>query len=128
MDVLDGGPAMAQESHDQCRCIGMATRIRIRSTAKTVTIGSGEWCVGGTDIRFMSLFFFFLMIRRPPRSTLFPYTTLFRSLGQVLTALNMDLHWLQERITEDQVEMKRKVLSMLPLIVSAIEEIGRAHV
>src|SRR5256886_11787943 len=27
--------------------------------------------------------FFFLMIRRPPRSTLFPYTTLFRSLGRV---------------------------------------------
>src|SRR5436190_4703755 len=26
------------------------------------------------------LFFFFLMLRRPPRSTLFPYTTLFRSL------------------------------------------------
>src|SRR2546429_4542205 len=25
--------------------------------------------------------FFFLMIRRPPRSTLFPYTTLFRSVG-----------------------------------------------
>src|SRR3989449_4436333 len=34
------------------------------------------------DIRFtslLSIFFFFLMIRRPPRSTLFPYTTLFRS-------------------------------------------------
>src|SRR5688572_32898885 len=30
------------------------------------------------------LFFFFLMIRRPPRSTLFPYTTLFRSLAGVL--------------------------------------------
>src|SRR3712207_7621417 len=28
------------------------------------------------------VFFFFLMIRRPPRSTLFPYTTLFRSPGQ----------------------------------------------
>src|SRR5438093_6319616 len=28
---------------------------------------------------FLSFFFFFLMIRRPPRSTLFPYTTLFRS-------------------------------------------------
>src|SRR5256885_9979709 len=28
------------------------------------------------------LFFFFLMIRRPPRSTLFPYTTLFRSRGE----------------------------------------------
>src|SRR5260221_1379218 len=29
-------------------------------------------------------FFFFLMIRRPPRSTLFPYTTLFRSDGKKL--------------------------------------------
>src|SRR3712207_8898343 len=29
----------------------------------------------------LSSFFFFLMIRRPPRSTLFPYTTLFRSVG-----------------------------------------------
>src|SRR5260370_19371309 len=28
----------------------------------------------------MFCFFFFLMIRRPPRSTLFPYTTLFRSI------------------------------------------------
>src|SRR5207249_11848451 len=36
-------------------------------------------------LHFFSLFFFFLMIRRPPRSTLFPYTTLFRSLayGQI---------------------------------------------
>src|SRR5437868_15484436 len=33
------------------------------------------------SIPFTSLFFFFfLMIRRPPRSTLFPYTTLFRSV------------------------------------------------
>src|SRR5260370_20970129 len=31
-------------------------------------------------------FFFFLMIRRPPRSTLFPYTTLFRSLPAVAFA------------------------------------------
>src|SRR5438309_6235882 len=30
-------------------------------------------------IYFTFIFFFFLMIRRPPRSTLFPYTTLFRS-------------------------------------------------
>src|SRR5439155_26673307 len=35
-----------------------------------------------SDIRIMLLLhFFFLMIRRPPRSTLFPYTTLFRSDG-----------------------------------------------
>src|SRR2546430_12991545 len=31
------------------------------------------------------IFFFFLMIRRPPRSTLFPYTTLFRSSGNLAT-------------------------------------------
>src|SRR5256885_13327409 len=31
------------------------------------------------------MFFFFLMIRRPPRSTLFPYTTLFRSEAVKLT-------------------------------------------
>src|ERR1041385_4478072 len=33
-------------------------------------------CGNGTSVFW---FFFFLMIRRPPRSTLFPYTTLFRS-------------------------------------------------
>src|SRR5258708_3775975 len=33
------------------------------------------WCYS------LMIFFFFLMIRRPPRSTLFPYTTLFRSLS-----------------------------------------------
>src|SRR2546426_9695702 len=31
-------------------------------------------------------FFFFLMIRRPPRSTLFPYTTLFRSISRCAAA------------------------------------------
>src|SRR2546426_4369256 len=35
-------------------------------------------------------FFFFLMIRRPPRSTLFPYTTLFRSV--FLNVLFVDHH------------------------------------
>src|SRR5882672_7352856 len=33
---------------------------------------------------FYFSFFFFLMIRRPPRSTLFPYTTLFRSSNSAL--------------------------------------------
>src|SRR2546430_17185237 len=38
----------------------------------------------------VKLFFFFLMIRRPPRSTLFPYTTLFRSQpGLILLDLSM---------------------------------------
>src|SRR3712207_9469317 len=37
--------------------------------------------------------FFFLMIRRPPRSTLFPYTTLFRShpTGELLSNANSDV-------------------------------------
>src|SRR3954462_15608283 len=40
--------------------------------------------------------FFFLMIRRPPRSTLFPYTTLFRSYGD-----HRDLHSLPTRRSSD---------------------------
>src|SRR3712207_2599194 len=37
------------------------------------------------------MFFFFLMIRRPPRSTLFPYTTLFRSLAGLALGPGIDL-------------------------------------
>src|SRR5438874_11340138 len=45
------------------------------------TLYSLRFCIKSSRV-FCSLlvFFFFLMIRRPPRSTLFPYTTLFRSL------------------------------------------------
>src|SRR5205809_7611036 len=44
------------------------------------------------------LYFFFLMIRRPPRSTLFPYTTLFRSIDIMgLQAAYANLHTDQER-------------------------------
>src|SRR3712207_9507135 len=39
----------------------------------------------------LSFIFFFLMIRRPPRSTLFPYTTLFRSVAQASTATSTRL-------------------------------------
>src|SRR2546422_3007464 len=37
------------------------------------------FCFGLVLVLLCTFFFFFLMIRRPPRSTLFPYTTLFRS-------------------------------------------------
>src|SRR2546430_17402783 len=40
---------------------------------------------------FRYRFFFFLMIRRPPRSTLFPYTTLFRSASERLAQLLPEL-------------------------------------
>src|SRR5574341_1829110 len=39
--------------------------------------------------------FFFLMIRRPPRSTLFPYTTLFRSLTLARDAAETGYRWQQ---------------------------------
>src|SRR5439155_25063634 len=35
--------------------------------------------INSTHYDYLSIFFFFIRIRRPPRSTLFPYTTLFRS-------------------------------------------------
>src|SRR2546428_9526668 len=45
------------------------------------------------------IFFFFLMIRRPPRSTLFPYTTLFRSLiGGTVPADNEAGYFLEPAI------------------------------
>src|SRR5690242_21042658 len=53
-------------------------------------------------------FFFFLMIRRPPRSTLFPYTTLFRSFRDLardlVTALSAEpaLEQLREAIDLDR--------------------------
>src|SRR2546427_3626488 len=60
--------------------------------------------------------FFFLMIRRPPRSTLFPYTTLFRSpaaLDDLGGWLNRDVaHWFAEyarvveRAFDDRVDRK----------------------
>src|ERR1017187_10235575 len=40
----------------------------------------------GKFFLLLCVFFFFLMIRRPPRSTLFPYTTLFRSVYDDQTA------------------------------------------
>src|SRR5690349_24130414 len=44
-----------------------------------------------SSLVFVSFFFFFfLMIRRPPRSTLFPYTTLFRSFAGVGTAKKLE--------------------------------------
>src|SRR2546421_8342975 len=65
-------------------------------------------------------FFFFLMIRRPPRSTLFPYTTLFRSVlvgkdlygmgelkeawrdGELMRELEDILHYLHRRARSEE--------------------------
>src|SRR6202047_1000345 len=69
------------------------------------------------------LFFFFLMIRRPPRSTLFPYTTLFRSLSS--THLRAYLKRLPdfddveaEEKALDYVQRSRNLLQALSFLVS----------
>src|SRR5215216_5580294 len=48
-----------------------------------------------------TLFFFFLMIRRPPRSTLFPYTTLFRS-SVLVEAHDMEVHFAARTVFEHE--------------------------
>src|SRR5256885_12420495 len=45
-------------------------------------------------------FFFFLMIRRPPRSTLFPYTTLFRSAPDRPHGTPSNRRWVQREHLE----------------------------
>src|SRR3712207_7241077 len=52
------------------------------------------------------MFFFFLMIRRPPRSTLFPYTTLFRSSRRN----SLDVRCSQ---VEGALELERRELGMV---------------
>src|SRR5256885_8013713 len=63
------------------------------------------------------LFFFFLMIRRPPRSTLFPYTTLFRSLllehphhgrGQLGRAIGTVIEDRRRRLVEMRVHHRHQ--------------------
>src|SRR6185295_20054299 len=53
---------------------------------------------GGDDCSF----FFFLMIRRPPRSTLFPYTTLFRSASCAILAADAWIPGCNRRHTRDR--------------------------
>src|SRR5437773_11605893 len=73
-------------------------------------------------------FFFFLMLRRPPRSTLFPYTTLFRSV--FIRRVIQELHAL---LTRRSLFLRRtgkpKVTKRLLIVHQQIveESIGRIH-
>src|SRR5258708_35038252 len=58
----------------------------------------------------MSNVIFFLMIRRPPRSTLFPYTTLFRSLSRTL--LPRAVLWIGDvrmTVEEARIRLRRQL-------------------
>src|SRR3712207_8953482 len=61
-------------------------------------------CFDGMYVFFV---FFFLMIRRPPRSTLFPYTTLFRSVDHALgdvAAARQVVHDRQQDLFHDRAQ------------------------
>src|SRR6266542_5279931 len=60
--------------------------------------------------------FFFLMIRRPPRSTLFPYTTLFRSLVEVALR-KCNPHW-HERISMEPCSLLPVDWELLPAFMN----------
>src|SRR5258708_33298960 len=80
--------------------------------------------------------FFFLMIRRPPRSTLFPYTTLFRSLAKEKTAfakerratIEAEMSELQEKIAglKAQWESEKGVITQITSLKAKLEETREA--
>src|SRR2546425_1434210 len=87
----------------------------------------------------LSFFFFFLMIRRPPRSTLFPYTTLFRSptfialhklFDEIDEAVEEYVDLLAERVVQlggtaegtARIVAERSELPEYPLTISTGEE------
>src|SRR5258708_32565375 len=82
-------------------------------------------------------FFFFLMIRRPPRSTLFPYTTLFRShsIGSVPSASEFAALSICRSIGRTVYVLFRfrnkmliKIIPNPGAVFCLIFQIGRAHV
>src|SRR2546430_10161249 len=66
-------------------------------------------------------FFFFLMIRRPPRSTLFPYTTLFRSHTQLRTvrgpsgAVGLTVSWQRSEEHTSELQSQSNLVCRLLL-------------
>src|SRR5436190_23450246 len=70
------------------------------------------------DARSVNVSFFILMIRRPPRSTLFPYTTLFRSsLPEADSGKSYSLSSASRRLTH-----RHRLLTMPPAVAMRSEE------
>src|SRR5207248_3876107 len=80
----------------------------IGGTLGDVSAQSSVWC-SRPRLPVSRARFFFLMLRRPPRSTLFPYTTLFRSLPRVLLRVAETLDG------EAEISMKRLTTMIEPM-------------
>src|SRR6266513_397181 len=96
---------------------------------------------------YFLFFFFFLMIRRPPRSTLFPYTTLFRSPATpTISPRRRSLHWPRPaapsaagdrkstRLNSSHVSisyavfcLKTKKVAVSPVHVSVVDCVGKSE-
>src|SRR5256884_2366589 len=87
-------------------------------------------------------FFFFLMIRRPPRSTLFPYTTLFRSpdglrvfthdqdaprIAVIDTATNKITNWIELRSEEHTSELQSRLHLVCRLLLEKKKKKTNKH-
>src|SRR5712692_10697969 len=85
------------------------------------------WCFRTFSCLFFR-FFFFLMIRRPPRSTLFPYTTLFRSSPRRLSRCSRrracTTPWLGWRSEEHTSELQSQFHLVCRLL---LEKKNRTH-
>src|SRR6266446_8990997 len=77
-------------------------------------------CTSSNSLLRVTFYFFFLMIRRPPRSTLFPYTTLFRSCGSVLSGLGAG--FVVDRLPLDQAHVR-----LFPVLGAACALAEAAH-
>src|SRR2546425_9599772 len=72
---------------------------------------------------------FFLMIRRPPRSTLFPYTTLFRSPQQRILVIAPLQHRMEEKGQQVEAQQKRReILLAMTKVVLQMVALGLEHV
>src|SRR3954449_11825120 len=88
---------LQSHSHLVCRLLEFrrVDRKSTRLNSSHTLISYAVFCFKKNTTLIISLFFFFLMIRRPPRSTLFPYTTLFRStrLNSSHTLISYAVFW-----------------------------------
>src|SRR6476620_12159447 len=78
---------------------------------------------------YVLCFFFFLMIRRPPRSTLFPYTTLFRSHPHpVHVPRQGDVQQWQVRSEEHTSELQSRQYLVCRLLLEKKKKKNTTHV